>query len=220
MEQAAQQLVTPLRFVRGIVAALAMVSAPAWANYAQCLIENLASSQSGAVHAAAVTLCTAKFPDGFYTIERGSGRGILGFKSPEACTIASAKNTSWQPSAGLIRNACNCLYSAPTGAVSMCARYQLRQDILVQHPGFTTDAQLLALEHHYRRIYTAHPDADEIFNRKDFQAWWVNDPARAKVLTSGDTGQIIKLMSDFKAHLASNSGPWGVEDRQTTPPTR
>jgi hypothetical protein len=83
----------------------------------------------------------------------------------------------------------------------MCARYTLRQDILDQHPSFTTDAQRLALEHHYRRIYAAHPDADALFSSRDFLVWVSQSTERKAALSGGGTGEIIAMFSAYKAQL-------------------
>lgn len=40
--------------------------------------------------------------------------------------------------------------------------------------------------------------ADALFANRSFQSWWLNDSAKAKILSEGTTKQIIKLMSDFK----------------------
>lgn len=177
------------------------------ADYASCLLETMPGTQSGPAFVAGMQLCSQKHPDQFFTIKRGSGRGILGPKSANACTAEKAKTTSWQPAAHQIKRACDCLYGDAQGEWDMCQRYDLPQEIRQQHPNLKTPSQTLALENHYRRIYAAHPDADEIFNRKDFQAWWLNDPSKAKVLSEGSTQAIIKLMSDFKEQY------WGAGDR-------
>ena len=185
---------------RWLGALLAFSTAPVWAaNYAQCLLETLANSQSGVVHAASVSLCTTKNPDGFYTIKRGSGRGLFGFKSADVCTIESAKNTRWQPSAVMIRRACTCLYSEPSSDTDMCERYVLSQDILIQHPDGAAGKKRLALEHHYRRIYSAHPDADHMFGSKAFWAWVAEYKRREAALSEGKTQEIISLFKAYKA---------------------
>lgn len=183
------------------------------ADYATCLLEVLPGTQSGPAFTAGMQLCSQKHPDQYFTIKRGSGRGVFGPKSANACTADKAKSTSWQPAAYQIGRACACLYDEARGDWDMCQRYDLPAGIREQHASIKTPVEAIALETHYRRIYTAHPDADAIFERKDFKAWWVNDPKRAKVLSGGSTQQIIKLMSDFKADLASRGGTWGENDR-------
>lgn len=188
--------------VRWMVFALALCAAPAFAsNYAQCLIENLAESKSGAVHTAAMSLCGATHPDGFFTIRRGAGRGLLGYKSAESCTVEKARNASWQPSAAMIRKSCDCLYGQPVADSQMCARYSLPAGVLEQHPDATTEAKRIALEHHYRRIYAAHPDADALFVSADFLRWAGAAPQRQAALQSGKTGDIIALFTNYKAQL-------------------
>jgi hypothetical protein len=186
---------------RTLIAALAFAAIPAWANYAQCLIENLANSKSATVHAAAVNLCKSQNPDGFYVIKRGAGRGLLGPKSPEACTIERAKNASWQASAVMIRHACGCLYGQPASDLDMCERYQMPDGVQGQHAPIRSPSQQIALEHHYRRIYAAHPDADAIFASRDFMAWASQTAERKAALLGGKTGDIIDLFSAYKAQL-------------------
>lgn len=207
--------------IRWIFAALTLAAVPAWAaNYAACILDKMPGTQSGPAFIAGMQLCSQKHTDQFFTIKRGSGRGIFAFKSAAACTADRAKATSWQPAAHQISRACECLFGESRGDLDMCQRYDLPQEIRQQHSTIRTLAETIALENHYRRIYAAHPDADEIFNRKDFQAWWVNDAARAALLTNGSTSQIIKLMREFKDQLASRGGPWGEGDRLAPPPLR
>lgn len=172
-------------------------------NYAGCLLEVLPGTQNQPAFGAAMRLCADRYPDRWFTIQRGSGRGLFSFKSPASCTIDKGKSTSWHLAANQIRIACDCLYSESRGEWDMCQRYTLPQNIWEQHPDAKTVAQQLAIEHHYRRIYSAHPDADFLFSRSDFQAWWLGEPNRSKVMTSGTTQQIIKLMTDFKQEAAS-----------------
>lgn len=179
-------------------AVFAVLSMPAFAaNYADCLLDNLPGVKNAQAHAAALKICASKFPDRFFDVRRGSGRGLMGAKSPEQCTLKNARDTSWKPSAAMISRSCACLYATSSGPTDMCERYTLPSNIREQH-SIQSDAQLLQIETHYRRIYTAHPDADALFANRSFQSWWLNDPAKAKILSEGTTKQIIKLMSDFK----------------------
>lgn len=180
------------------LAALALAASPAWANYAQCLLESLPGTQNAPAFGAAMQMCGQKYPDRLFDIKRGEGRGLLGYKTANACTVDKGKATSWQPAAYQIKAACDCLYGESRGDWDMCQRYEIPPGVREQHTNSKTVKEQIALEHHYRRIYTAHPDADALFDRKDFQAWWVKDPAKAKIMSSGSTQQIIKLMSDFK----------------------
>lgn len=190
-----------LYFARNIVGLFLLAgvsSATAASNYAECIIDTLPGTQSQAAFTAGMQLCAAKYPDRMFVIKRGAGRGILGFKSANACTADKAKSTSWQPAAWQIRLACECLYGDPAYELDMCQRYSLPSGIRDQHSNITTVAGQIELEHHYRRIYTSHPDADQLFNRRDFQEWWLSDPARVKVMERGSTKQIIELMNEFK----------------------
>lgn len=189
----------------GSLLALAAAQAQA-ANFATCINDNMPGVKNATAYAAALNICQQRYPERFFEVRRGSGRGLLSNKSPDQCTLEKSKDTSWQPAAALIKQSCTCLYSQSKSSTDMCARYQLPADILSQHT-YQNDAQLLVLETHYRRIYTAHPDADELFANKGFQAWWVNDKAKTKILTSGTTQQIIQLMGEYKA-LSQGSEWW------------
>lgn len=79
-------------------AALATLGSQALAaDYATCLLDNLPGVKNGPAHAAALNLCGSKYPDRFFDVRRGSGRGLLGPKSPEQCTLDKARDTSRQP---------------------------------------------------------------------------------------------------------------------------
>lgn len=169
------------------------------ADYATCLLDKLPGVKNAPAHAAALNLCAQQHPDKFFEVRRGSGRGLLGPKSPEQCTLDKARDTSWQPAAGMIMRACGCLYTPSAGPTDMCERYPLSAEIRAQHPLVKTDAELLKLETHYRRIYTAHPDADALFARKDFWAWVTQDKARENAIIKGSTDTVIRAMSEFKA---------------------
>lgn len=81
-----------------IATALAALGTPALAaDYATCLLDNLPGVKNGPAHAAALNLCGSKYPDRFFEVRRGSGRGLLGPKSPEQCTLDKARDTAWQP---------------------------------------------------------------------------------------------------------------------------
>lgn len=183
-----------------VAAALAALGSPALAaDYATCLLDNLPGVKNGPAHAAALNLCGSKYPDRFFDVRRGSGRGLLGPKSPEQCTLDKARDTSWQPAAGMIMRACGCLYTQSAGPTDMCERYPLSAEIRAQHPAVKTDADLLKLETHYRKIYAAHPDADALFARKDFWAWVTQDKGREQTLTKGSTADVVRVLGEFKS---------------------
>ncbi len=177
------------------------VAGPALAaDYATCLLDKLPGVKNAPPHAAALNLCAQQHPERFFEVRRGSGRGLLGPKSPEQCTLDKARDTSWQPAAGMIMRACGCLYTPSAGPTDMCERYPLSAEIRAQHPLVKTDADLLKLETHYRKIYAAHPDADALFARKDFWAWVTQDMARENGIIKGSTDTVIRTMSEFKAN--------------------
>ena len=169
------------------------------ADYATCLLDKLPGVKNAPAHAAALNLCAQQHPDKFFEVRRGSGRGLLAPKSPEQCTLDKARDTAWQPAAGMIMRACGCLYTPSAGPTDMCERYPLSAEIRAQHPLVKTDAELLKLETHYRKIYTAHPDADALFGRKDFWAWVTQDKGREQALTKGSTADVVRVLGDFKS---------------------
>jgi hypothetical protein len=57
------------------------------ADYATCLLDKLPGVKNAPAHAAALNLCAQQHPDKFFEVRRGSGRGLLGPKSPEQCTL-------------------------------------------------------------------------------------------------------------------------------------
>lgn len=175
------------------------------ADYATCLLDKLPGVKNAPSHAAALNLCAQQHPDKFFEVRRGSARGLLAPKSPEQCTLDKARDTSWQPAAGMIMRACGCLYSPSAGPTDMCERYPLSAEIRAQHPLVKTDAELLKLETHYRRIYTAHPDADALFGRKDFWAWVTQDNGREQTLTKGSTADVVRVLGDFKSSGRANT---------------
>lgn len=189
------------------------------ADYATCLLGKLPGVKNAPAHAAALNLCAQQHPDKFFDVRRGSGRGLLGPKSPEQCTLDKARDTSWQPAAGMIMRACGCLYSPSAGPTDMCERYPLSAEIRAQHPLVKTDAELLKLETHYRKIYTAHPDADALYQRKDFWAWVTQSKTREDSLIKGSTESIIRVMSEFKAIGAADT-KWLDGVSTVVPPAR
>lgn len=189
-----------------VAAALAALGSQALAaDYATCLLDKLPGVKNAPAHAAALNLCAQQHPDKFFEVRRGSGRGLLGPKSPEQCTLDKARDTSWQPAAGMIMRACGCLYTPSAGPTDMCERYPLSAEIRAQHPLVKTDADLLRLEGHYRRIYAAHPDADALFARKDFWAWVTQDKGREQTLTKGSTADVVRVLGDFKSSGRANT---------------
>lgn len=103
------------------VLVLLLFAAPAWAgNFATCLLDKLPGTQNGAVHAAVFQTCGQEHPSRYSGVEKGSGRGIFGFSDGNACTLKKAASTSFQPSAGAIAVACQCLYEKPVFKNEYC----------------------------------------------------------------------------------------------------
>lgn len=108
---------------RTIVAlVLVVLSVPSWAgDFATCVLDKMPGSSNGATHAAVIQACGGEHPGRFFNIKKGSGRGLFGFKDGNACTIDKAKQTSFQPSAGVIAVACRCLYDKASMENDTCA---------------------------------------------------------------------------------------------------
>lgn len=181
-------------------------SAASAENYAECILSRMQGTTTAAVSSTVTRVCTQAHPDGYFTIERGSGRGLFGPKSGDECTIQKAKGTPFQPAAAQIAFACRCLYDKPAFSLDMCARYALPDHLRSQHPA-TSIKNSIVLEHHYRRIYAAHPDADEVFSSEHFQRWYLQDKSRADTLTgekAGSTQDVIDLFSKYKREGSRN----------------
>lgn len=52
---------------------------------------------------------------------------------------------------------------------------------------------------HFRRIYSAHPDAKAIVGSDDFMAWVAKDENRGRIFNNGTTDEIIRLLWEYKA---------------------
>jgi hypothetical protein len=90
------------------------------ANFAECIIEKMPGVANPAARSAIMRSCYQKYPAGLLEIERGSGRGMFGFKDQDACIIKKAKDTPFQPAASAIAYACACLYKKPQFEGEMC----------------------------------------------------------------------------------------------------
>lgn len=90
-------------------------------NFAECIIQNMPGASSDQVRGLVYSECRANHPDMYYEIERGSGRGIIGYSNDRECTIALAKDTPNQAAVVNIRQACSCLYSEPSVKDQRCA---------------------------------------------------------------------------------------------------
>lgn len=175
-------------------------------NFAECIINRMQGASTAAVSSTVTRMCNQAHPDGYFTIARGSGRGLFGPKSGDECTIQKAKGTPFQPAAAQMAFACRCLFDKPSYPMDMCARYALPEHIRSQHPAANIKDSII-LEHHYRRIYAAHPDADNIFSSEHFQKWYLADKARVDVLLgekAGTTQDVIDLFSKYKREAYRN----------------
>lgn len=69
-----------------------------------------------------------------------------------------------------------------------------------------------AVNAHSEAIYSAHTDADEVFDSAEFKAWMGKQPSYARAaieqtMARGSTQQVIEVFSTFKETLASKGKP-------------
>lgn len=95
---------------RYIIAALLLAAAPAWANYAQCIIEKAPAVANDTAAQAVHQVCTAEHPGGLQAVPQGSGRGWFSFKSGAECIAKKAGETRSNQAAYLVGKACRRLY--------------------------------------------------------------------------------------------------------------
>lgn len=175
-------------------------------NYATCLLDNLPGIKNSPATAAAINICRQKFPGQYYEIARGAGRGLLGYSSPEQCTLAKSKDTPWQPAAGMIKRSCDCLYTAPASKYDFCERYELPRQ-LAEKLDMSTPQKALIAETHYRKVFTAHPNGWAILNTDAFWNWMQENTDRYLVFMHGNTDQVIRLFDAYKNDNKKISGP-------------
>ena len=87
-----------------------VASSHSYANFAECLIDGMPGTVNQPVFNAVLSGCRTKYPQGYFDIEKGSGRGIFGYKNRQACVVKFAKNTPFPQAAYVINVACGCLY--------------------------------------------------------------------------------------------------------------
>lgn len=185
---------------------LAFASSAYAGNYATCLLDNLPGVKSGPATTAAINVCAQKFPDKYYDIERGSGRGILGYSSAEQCTLAKSKDTPWQPAARVIKQSCDCLYGVSSSKFDMCEQYRLPPDLATQYDLSTTE-KIYAVGKHYREVLRSHPDAYQIMHTDPFWKWMASDDGRGMTLMYGTPAQVVKLFAHYKSDRKANGLP-------------
>lgn len=92
------------------------------ANYATCILDKMPGAQNYAVAVAVTKLCQEKFPGGFGSVEKGSGRGLFSFNSGAECTAKKASDVRDNNAASLIYRACVLLYDKPSPFDDLSAR--------------------------------------------------------------------------------------------------
>lgn len=61
----------------------------------------------------------------------------------------------------------------------------------------------IAAKEHYRQIYAAHPDANDVVQSPAFNEWIRQHSQYARVLADGTTHEVISMLSNFKHRPAS-----------------
>lgn len=89
-------------------------------NYAECILDKMPGTVNGAITVAIANTCIGKYPQGYFTIEQGSARGLFGFKDGDACVMKKAASTPFHYAAEQIRMACACLYSEASFKGQVC----------------------------------------------------------------------------------------------------
>ena len=90
-------------------------------NYATCILDKMPGSVNEAFTGSVYSECAAAYPSTGYSILKGSGRGLFGFKDGNACVQKKSKDTPNQRAAMMIAFACRCLYNQATFEEEMCA---------------------------------------------------------------------------------------------------
>lgn len=95
-----------------VTAVLALLSGAAWAgSYPECLLKGLPGSQNATVTNAVVRECLAKYPEGYFGLDRGYAQRNEWFPSTrDECVKKHGANTSDARAALLIQGACVCKY--------------------------------------------------------------------------------------------------------------
>lgn len=105
------------------VISVTLLSSVAFAgNYADCILDKMPGSENEAITTAVVSTCFQENPGTFYEIEKGSGRGLFGYKDANACVLKKARDTRHPRAAGLISASCRCLYDEATFKAETCAQ--------------------------------------------------------------------------------------------------
>lgn len=89
-------------------------------NYAQCILDNMPGTNNMQTRGLIHNQCREQYPDMYYSIEKGSGRGLITYDNGHECTIAHAKDTLNDAAVTNIRQACSCLYDEPDSKDQRC----------------------------------------------------------------------------------------------------
>ena len=171
---------TPLATALALTATLA---APAFAaNYATCVLDKMPGVANDVAAHSVYQLCLQEHPGGLAAVPQGSGRGFFGYDSGAECTAKKAGDTRSQRAAYIIGGACRKLYDEPT----------LTNKVTPKTQGSS------AQEIHMKKIYAAHPDADEIYASSGFSYWIARTPEFKNTLSQGTTQEVIDMFSSYK----------------------
>jgi len=199
------------RLVGGALLIWAGMSQAAAGNFAECILDKMPGSSNFATNTAVFLACGQEYPNRYLEIRRGSGRGLLGFKDGNACTIKKAAGTTFPASAGAIAVACRCLYDEPPYSTNksalMCESPPVAAPALApaatplpEVPPPPPAIEKSAEQQHYDAIYAVHPDARSIAESPHFSKWISGQGKRwAEVFDKGTAGQVIAMFNAYKA---------------------
>jgi hypothetical protein len=105
-----------------IAAVWMLATSSVYANFADCILDKAPGTANAAAASAVLRSCSSDYPNQYYEIEKGSGRGLFGFKDQDACIIKKSRDTAQHNAAIIIANACRCLYGEPAYNGEMCGK--------------------------------------------------------------------------------------------------
>lgn len=116
------EAMTATRYAAAVFAHLALsASAHAYSNYAECILERVPNTKNPTSFGAVMRQCAERYPDLYFGVEKGGGIGMFGPKTPDACIVKYAEETTFAPAAGAVAGACQCLYGRPAFKDDRCA---------------------------------------------------------------------------------------------------
>lgn len=114
---------TATRLFRNAVVLSSLLGAQASfaGNYAECIIDDMPGISNVSAMLIVRDACERKYPSRFANIDRGSARGLFGYKSAQSCILKKSASTPHNGVASNISAACWCLYGKPAYDGEKCA---------------------------------------------------------------------------------------------------